>query len=114
MSPAATESAGRIDLYWRPGCIFCRSLRRQLDRIGLERVEHNIWDDEEAAAIVRRHAAGHETVPTVVIGDIALVNPKAKDVLAVADAEAPHLVPDDVVRPRSGTLGTLVGKLLDS
>ena len=49
---------------------------------------------------------------SVVIGDVGLVNPKARDVLAVADAEAPHLVPDDVARPEPGRVGKLVGRLL--
>ncbi|MFT6391840.1 MAG: hypothetical protein ACJA14_001355, partial [Ilumatobacter sp.] len=40
-----TNSASHIDLYWRPGCGFCSSLRGQLDRLGIERVEHNIWDE---------------------------------------------------------------------
>jgi glutaredoxin len=102
----------QIDVYWRPGCAFCRSLKRQLDKLGLERVEHNIWDDDEAAAIVRFFADGHETVPTVVIGDVGLVNPKAKDVLAVLGAEAPHLLPADVPHPDQGTVGKLVTRLL--
>ena len=68
VSPAAT----RIDLYWRPGCGFCTMLQRKLDKLGIERVEHNIWDDPRDAAIVRQHANGNETVPTVVIGDAGL------------------------------------------
>jgi mycoredoxin len=95
----ATETAGdpidapRIDLYWRPGCGFCSSLRRGLDKAGIERREHDIWADPDAAAIVRRVARGNETVPTVVIGDIGLVNPSAKQVVAVLREHAPHLLP---------------------
>jgi glutaredoxin len=37
--------------------------------------EVNIWDDPEAAAFVRSVANGNETVPTVVIGGVAHVNP---------------------------------------
>ncbi len=43
----------QIDLYWRPGCGFCSMLRGQLDKLGVERVEHNIWDDPSQAAVVR-------------------------------------------------------------
>ena len=64
-----------IDLYWRPGCGFCSMLQRKLDKLGIDRVEHNIWDDPTDAAIVRRHANGNETVPTVVIGDRGLRQP---------------------------------------
>ena len=85
----------QIDLYWRPGCGFCAMLRRKLDKLGVERVEHNIWDDPEHAAVVRRFANGNETVPTVVVGDTGLVNPSADQVLALLEAEAPHLSPDE-------------------
>ncbi len=83
----------RIDLYWRPACGFCTMLRRRLDALGVERVEHNIWDDPTAAAVVRRHADGNETVPTVVVGDIGLVNPSADELLEVLGDSAPHLLP---------------------
>ena len=86
--------AEQIDIYWRPGCGFCVSLRRQLDELGIERVEHNIWDDPANAAIVRRHANGNETVPTVVIGDQGFVNPSADELAAHLVDHAPHLLPE--------------------
>ena len=90
-----SSAAERIDLYWRPGCGFCSSLRRGLDKAGIERVEHDIWADPDAAAIVRSVARGNETVPTIVIGEIGMVNPSAKQVIAVLDQHAPHLLPDE-------------------
>ena len=93
---ATADTAGRptqVDLYWRPGCGFCSMLRRSLDRIGLDRVEHDIWSETGAAEIVRAHANGNETVPTVVVGDVGLVNPSAEDVLALLADTAPHLLP---------------------
>ena len=114
MQSSAPDTPSHVDLYWRPGCGFCTSLKRQLDKMGLELTEHNIWDDADAARTVRLHANGHETVPTVVIGDMGLVNPRARDVLAVLDAEAPHLIPAEVVRPEPGKVGGLVGRLLGS
>ena len=69
-----------VDYYWRPGCPFCMNLRRDLDRAGIATVDYNIWDDPDAAATVRLHANGNETVPTVVIGDIGLVNPSIEQV----------------------------------
>ena len=90
-SSAASET--RIDLYWRPGCGFCASLQRGLDRLGIERVEHNIWDDPADAAIVRQYANGNETVPTVVVDGVGLVNPSPRDLLDLLAERAPHLLP---------------------
>ena len=94
--PSPTSSPAdptRIDLYWRPGCGFCSSLRRQLDQLGVERVEHDIWTEDGAAEIVRQHAGGNETVPTVVVGDVGFVNPSARELVAHLAEHAPHLLP---------------------
>ena len=84
--------AGAVVVYWRPGCPFCSSLRRQLRRAGVPTTDVNIWSDPAAAAEVRRHASGNETVPTVVIGEDALVNPSAKMVVALATRAGIELV----------------------
>lgn len=97
-------SVEAIHYYWRPGCPFCTMLKRGLDRAGVETVDHNIWDDPAAADVVRRHAGGNETVPTVVIGDVALVNPRAADVVDTLRAVAPHLAPAGS-EPAPGFLG---------
>ncbi|NND75034.1 MAG: NrdH-redoxin [Ilumatobacter sp.] len=107
-------SGQQLDLYWRPGCGFCSSLRRQLDKLGVERVEHDIWDDPGAADVVRGHANGNETVPTVVVGDIGLVNPSAGDVIALLAERAPHLLPDGVEAPPPGPVSRFVGRVLGS
>ncbi|MGE0877727.1 MAG: glutaredoxin domain-containing protein [Acidimicrobiia bacterium] len=73
-----------IVVYWRPGCGFCSMLLRGLDRAEVTYRMVNIWDDPEAAAFVRSVARGNETVPTVAVGEIAMVNPSVKDVLAAA------------------------------
>ncbi|GAB3826130.1 glutaredoxin domain-containing protein [Dactylosporangium cerinum] len=66
---------GRPIVYWRPGCPYCAKLRLSL----LGRARHaswvNIWRDPEGAAAVRAVADGNETVPTVVHGGAAHVNP---------------------------------------
>jgi glutaredoxin-like protein len=80
MSPGA---ANAITFYWRPGCGFCRRLHADLVTNGIEFEMRNIWDDPDAAAFVRSVARGNETVPTVSVGDVALVNPSAREVLAV-------------------------------
>lgn len=76
----AATTTPDVHFYWRPGCPFCMMLRMGLKRKGIATVDHNIWDDPDAAAIVRGHADGNETVPTVVIGDVAMVNPSAGEV----------------------------------
>lgn len=88
-----TESAVRIDLYWRAGCGYCAMLRRGLDDLGVERVEHDIWADPDDAAIVRQHARGNETVPTVVVGDVGFVNPSARELVAYLREHHPQLLP---------------------
>ncbi len=64
-----------VTVYWRPGCPFCMRLRRDLRRAGITTDEVNIWEDPQAAAAVRRIASGTETVPTVVVRGVGLVNP---------------------------------------
>jgi glutaredoxin-like protein len=88
--------ATQIDLYWRPGCGYCMMLQRSLDRLGIERVEHDIWNDPADAAIVRAHANGNETVPTVVVGGVGLVNPSATELVAHLAAHHPDLLPDEL------------------
>lgn len=112
MNEVSATNIDRIDLYWRPGCGFCSSLRRQLDALGIERVEHDIWDDPAAAAIVREHANGNETVPTVVVGDVGLVNPSASQLAAHLAAFAPHLLPEGFEPAQPGVVGRVLGKIL--
>lgn len=110
MSEATTPD--RIDLYWRPGCGFCSMLRRKLDKLGIERVEHDIWSDPDAAAIVRHHADGNETVPTVVVGDVGMVNPSADKLVELLSERAPHLLPEGFEPPEPGPVSRLVGRVL--
>ena len=79
--------AARIEVLWRPGCPFCSRLRRGLARAGIETVEHDIWADPEAAARVREVTGGDETIPTVLVGSRALVNPSVAGVVAAVRAE---------------------------
>jgi glutaredoxin len=85
--------ASAVEVYWRPGCGFCSTLLRGLRRSGLPLRAVDIWRDPEAAALVRSLAGGNETVPTVVIGAHALVNPTVEEVLATVADQAPHLLP---------------------
>ena len=83
-----------IVVYTRPGCPYCFAIRAGLRRAGLTFREINIWENPQAAAFVRSVANGNETVPTVIIGTVSMVNPSARRVRAVA-AEASGL-------PKSG------------
>ena len=104
-----------IVVYWRPGCPFCSSLLRQLDRRGVPHRRVNVWSDPKAAARVRAIANGNETVPTVSIGSTSLVNPDIHAVLAAAGELAPDAVPDDYAPPQPGRFSRwLAGKLAGS
>jgi glutaredoxin-like protein len=83
-----------VTFYTRPGCPFCTMLRWRLRRSGLPVREVDIWDDPTAAAVVRSVTGGDETVPTVVVGPSALVNPSIGQVKAAVMEHAPHLAPD--------------------
>jgi glutaredoxin len=109
-----TTTTDQIDLYWRPGCGFCSLLRRGLDKLGIERVEHNIWDEQGGAATVRQYANGNETVPTVVVGGTGLVNPSPNDLVTFLAEHAPHLLPDGVEPTQPGKVGRFVGRVLGS
>jgi len=106
------SNPGGIVVYWRPGCFFCSSLRRQLERHGVEYQLVNIWDDPAGAPYVRSVARGHETVPTVSVGTVALVNPTVHDVLAAATKHAPASVPPHYEAPQPGGLSRLITKVL--
>lgn len=103
---AVSDTTDAITFYWRPGCGFCMALQRGLDRLGIPLDKRNIWEDTEAAATVRSIANGNETVPTVVVGEARMVNPRVADVVAAIRAEAPHLEPEEA-QSASGVLGRL-------
>ncbi len=109
MAPSPPDA---VDFYWRPGCGFCMMLDRSLSRAGVPVRKHNIWQDPDAAAVVRRHANGNETVPTVVIGDVALVNPSADRVIGVLAERAPDLVPEGWEPRRPGRASQVIRRLL--
>lgn len=89
----ATPGADEIVFYWRPGCPFCSMLRNGLSRSGLTVREVDIWEHPEAAAYVRSVARGNETVPTVAVAGVGLVNPSPQEVLALVAERAPSLLP---------------------
>ncbi|HSL58477.1 MAG TPA: glutaredoxin domain-containing protein [Acidimicrobiales bacterium] len=106
------EAHGEVTVYWRPGCMFCSSLRLRLDRAGVPHRLVNIWDDPDGAAFVRSVARGNETVPTVAVGEVALVNPSLHEVLAVASRHAPDAVPAGYQPPQPGRVSRWIARAL--
>lgn len=72
----ASADDGRAIVYWRPGCRYCLQLRFSLGRLARRAHWVDIWRDPAGAAAVRAVADGNETVPTVVLGGQAVVNPE--------------------------------------
>ncbi|HYJ76026.1 MAG TPA: glutaredoxin domain-containing protein [Kineosporiaceae bacterium] len=69
-----------VIMYTRPGCPFSMKLRAKLRLARIPYTSVNIWEDPDAAAVVRSVNDGNELVPTVRIGDTFLSNPSLKDV----------------------------------
>jgi len=104
MSDAETSTINAVDFYWRPGCGFCMMLERSLDKADIPLDKYNIWDEPDHAVTVRGFANGNETVPTVVIDDVAMVNPSADQVMSVLSDKAPHLLPEGWTPPEPGAM----------
>jgi mycoredoxin len=62
-------------------CGFCKNLKRQLGKAGIEVKEVNIERDHEAAKFVESVNGGNQTVPTLLFADgSTLCNPSAAQV----------------------------------
>jgi mycoredoxin len=72
-----------LTMYTTPWCGFCRNLKRQLGKAGVEISEVDIEGDPAAAEFVMSVNGGNQTVPTVLFADgSTLVNPSANQVKA--------------------------------
>ena len=70
-----------VTMYTTPWCGYCRRLKAQLAREGIEVAEIDIERDHAAADYVMSVNGGMQTVPTVVFPDgTALTNPSAGQV----------------------------------
>lgn len=75
------RAPARPTMYTTRWCGFCRRLKRQLAREGIELAEVDIERDPSAAAFVMRVNGGNQTVPTLLFPDgSALTNPSARQV----------------------------------
>ena len=73
---------GRVVVYWRKGCPFCKRLQLALGSKVKDAVWVDVWADPDASAYVRSVNDGNEVVPTVVMGGVAHTNPPPRDVRA--------------------------------
>jgi len=71
----------RVTMYTTPWCGYCRRLKSQLAREGIEVAEIDIERDPAAADYVMSVNGGTQTVPTIVFPDgTAMSNPSAAQV----------------------------------
>ena len=72
-----------LTMYTTQWCGFCKNLKRQLAKVGVEMSEVDIERDPEAAKFVESVNGGNQTVPTLLFGDgSTMVNPSAVQVQA--------------------------------
>jgi mycoredoxin len=75
--------AGTLTMYSTTWCGYCRRLKTQLDRAGIEYTEVDIEAHPEAAEFVMQVNDGNQTVPTVLFPDgSAATNPSLAEVKA--------------------------------
>ena len=79
---ARAADEGRVVVYWRKGCPFCRRLQLMLGKRVADVVWVDVWADPDASAWVRSVNGGDEVVPTVVIDGLPHTNPPPRQVLA--------------------------------
>jgi mycoredoxin len=83
MTTRRRRVAGQLTMYTTNWCGFCRRLKSQLARAGIDLVEINIEADPAAAEFVMTVNGGNQTVPTLLFPDgSAMVNPSAAQVQA--------------------------------
>ena len=79
--------SGQLTMYTTQWCGFCRNLKNQLARVGIEMAEVDIERNPGAAEFVMSVNGGNQTVPTVVFPDgSVMTNPSANQVRARLDA----------------------------
>ena len=72
-----------LTMYTTQWCGFCKRLKAQLGRAGVEITEIDIERDEAAAQFVMSVNGGNQTVPTLLFPDgMTMVNPSAMQVQA--------------------------------
>jgi mycoredoxin len=76
-----TPAPGTVTMFSTTWCGYCRRLKSQLDREGIDVSVVDIERDEDAAVYVMQVNGGNQTVPTVVFPDgSAATNPSIAEV----------------------------------
>jgi len=76
-----TEAPVPLTMYTTTWCGFCKNLKRQLGKAGVEVTEVDIERDPKAADFVERVNGGNQTVPTLLFADgSTMTNPSAAQV----------------------------------
>jgi mycoredoxin len=71
-----------VTMYTTAWCGFCRRLKSQLAREGIEVTEVDIEVEADAAEYVMAINGGYQTVPTILFSDgSTMTNPSAKEVV---------------------------------
>jgi mycoredoxin len=70
-----------LTMFTTTWCGYCRRLKSQLDRTGIEYTEVDIEQDPDGAELVEHANSGNQTVPTLLFDDgSTLTNPSVRDV----------------------------------
>jgi mycoredoxin len=83
------QDAKKLVMYSTVWCGYCRRLKSQLDRAGIDFIEVDIAADPTAAAFVEGVNNGNQTVPTVLLPNgTALSNPSITELTSALTATA--------------------------
>ncbi len=75
-----------VTMYSTTWCGYCRRLKSQMQREGIEYTEINIEHDPESAAFVEKANGGNQTVPTILVvpatggNEVVMTNPSLAQV----------------------------------
>jgi DNA-binding transcriptional ArsR family regulator/glutaredoxin len=61
------------EIFTKPGCPYCRALKRKLEHDGTRYVEHDVQGDPQARRRMMDLNGGRREVPTIVMGDQVMV-----------------------------------------
>lgn len=72
----------KLALYHYPTCFYCRRVRKEIQRLGIEVEERDIWSDSQAMQDLV-NARGRRTVPVLKIqeGDSVKWMPESRDII---------------------------------
>jgi len=74
-------------MYTTNHCGYCVLLKRYLDFRGITYQEVNVEDEPALQRQLEQWTGGYQTVPTVQIGELILVNPRGPEVEAALAAQ---------------------------